>query len=86
MIEGDDLETALAKGFEELDGFYTFLIGTENKMALVRDAFACKPAIVAETDDYVAVASEFRALAHLPGVNEARLFEPMPEEIYSWTV
>ena len=55
-------------------------------MALVRDAFACKPAIVAETDDYVAVASEFRALAHLPGVNEARLFEPMPEEIYSWTI
>ena len=86
MREGDDLEAALAKGFEELDGFYTFLIGTENKMALVRDAFACKPAIVAETDDYVAVASEFRALAHLPGVNEARLFEPMPEEIYSWTV
>ena len=86
MREGDDLETALGRGFEELDGFYTFLIGTQNKLALVRDAFACKPAIVAETDDYVAIASEFRALAHLPGVDQAKLFEPMPEEIYSWTV
>lgn len=86
MREGDSLEGALQKGFEELDGFYTFLIGTENKLALVRDAFACKPAVVAETDDYVAIASEFRALAHLPGVNNAKLFEPMPEELYVWTV
>lgn len=84
--EGDSLEQALQKGFQELDGFYTFLIGTENKLALVRDAFACKPAIVAETDDYVAISSEFRGLAHLPGVNNAKLFEPMPEELYVWTV
>lgn len=86
MREGDDLEEALRRGFKELDGFYTFLIGTENKLALVRDAFACKPAIVAETDDYVAISSEFRGLAHLPGVENAKLFEPMPEEIYSWAV
>lgn len=86
MREGDSLEGALQKGFEQLDGFYTFLIGTENKLALVRDAFACKPAVVAETDDYVAISSEFRALAHLPGVNNAKLFEPMPEELYVWTV
>ena len=86
MREGDDLEGALQKGFEELDGFYTFLIGTGDKLALVRDAFACKPAIVAETEDYVAVSSEFRGLAHLPGVNNAKLFEPMPEELYVWKV
>jgi amidophosphoribosyltransferase len=86
MREGDDLEGALQRGFEELDGFYTFLIGTRDKLALVRDAFACKPAIVAQTDDYVAIASEFRGLAHLPGVNNAKLFEPMPEELYVWKV
>ena len=86
MREGDDLETALQRGFEDLDGFYTFLIGTRDKLALVRDAFACKPAIAAETDDYVAIASEFRALAHLPGVNQAQLFEPMPEELYVWSI
>lgn len=86
MREGDDLTTAIRKGFDELDGFYTFLMGTDNELALVRDAFSCKPAIVAEHDDYVAVSSEFRSLARLPGVKNARLFEPKPEEIYVWRV
>ena len=86
LREGDDLRTAVSRGFKELDGFYTFLMGTDRELALVRDAFACKPAIVAETDDYVAVASEFRSLANLPGVHNARLFEPLPQEIYSWRI
>jgi methylamine---glutamate N-methyltransferase subunit A len=83
--EGDTLETALEKGFSVLDGFYTLLMGTHDKLALVRDPFACKPAVVAETDDYVAIGSEFRALAHLPDVKHATLFEPKPEVIYAWT-
>jgi amidophosphoribosyltransferase len=86
MREGDTLEQAIEKAFEELDGFYTLLMATPSRMVLVKDAFACKPAVVAETDDYVAVASEFRSLAHLPGVEEARLFEPRPQTIYSWSV
>ncbi len=85
LREGDDLETALQKGFEELDGFYTFLMGTADKLALIRDPFACKPAVVAENDDYVAIASEFRSLAHLPDIKNARVFEPAPEEMYVWT-
>ena len=75
----------MQKGFKELDGFYVS-DGTRDKLALVRDAFACKPAVVAETDDYVAIASEFRSLAKLPGVKNAQLFEPMPEELYVWKV
>jgi amidophosphoribosyltransferase len=86
LREGDDLEVALQKGFEALDGFYTFLMGTQDKLALIRDPFACKPAVVAETDDYVAIASEFRSLAHLPDVTHAHVFEPAPEEMYVWTV
>ncbi len=84
MREGDGLESALRKGFDELDGFYTFLMGTSDSLALVRDAFGCKPAIVAETDDYVAISSEFRSLAALPDVKHANLFEPKPEEMYVW--
>ena len=84
MREGDDLTTAVHHGFSELDGFFTFLMGTDKEMLIVRDAFACKPAVVAETDDYVAIASEFRSLAHLPGVRHANVFEPKPEEVYSW--
>jgi len=86
MREGDDLNTALHKGFEVLDGFYTLLMGTRDQLALVRDPFACKPAIVAEHDDYVAIASEYRSLAQLPDVKNAKLFEPMPEELYIWKV
>jgi len=86
MREGDDLERALQAGFEELDGFYTLLMGTADKLALVRDPFACKPAVVAETDDYVAIASEFRSLAHLPDVKNAHVFEPAPEEMYVWKI
>jgi methylamine---glutamate N-methyltransferase subunit A len=84
MREGDDLTTAVQRGFSELDGFFTFLMGTDKELLVVRDAFACKPAVVAETDDYVAIASEFRSLAHLPGVRHANVFEPKPEEVYSW--
>ncbi len=84
MREGDDLTTAVQRGFAELDGFFTFLMGTDKEMLIVRDAFACKPAVVAETEDYVAIASEFRSLAHLPGVRNANVFEPKPEEVYSW--
>jgi amidophosphoribosyltransferase len=84
MREGDDLTTAVERGFTELDGFFTFLMGTDKEMLIVRDAFACKPAVVAETDDYVAIASEFRSLAHLPGVRHASVFEPKPEQVYSW--
>jgi amidophosphoribosyltransferase len=86
LREGDALERAVERGFSELDGFFTFLMGTEREMLIVRDAFACKPAVVAETDEYVAIASEFRSLAHLPDIDQATLFEPKPEEIYSWRI
>jgi len=84
MREGDDLETALNHGFDELDGFYTLLMGTKDQLALVRDPFACKPAIIAEHDDYIAIASEFRSLAHLPDIKNAKVFEPSPKEMYVW--
>jgi len=86
LSSGDTLEVALQHAFRDFDGFFTFLMGTRDKLALVRDPFACKPAVVAETDDYVAIASEFRSLAHLPGIKHATVFEPKPAEVYSWSV
>jgi len=86
MREGDDLKTALQQGFDELDGFYTLLMGTKDQLALIRDPFACKPAVIAEHDDYVAIASEFRSLAHLPDIKNAKVFEPSPKEMYVWKV
>ncbi len=69
---------------ERFDGFYTLLVSTADSFAVVRDPIACKPAIVAETDGYVAMASEFRALAELPGISDAHIFEPEPEQVYVW--
>ena len=86
LSTGETLEQAVDHAFSDFDGFFTFLMGTRDKLALVRDPFACKPAVVAETDDYVAIASEFRSLAKLPGVKHATVFEPKPAEVYSWSV
>ncbi|MFC3963589.1 class II glutamine amidotransferase [Nocardia jiangsuensis] len=84
LAAGADLEKALLLLNEVFDGFYTLLVSTADSFAVVRDAISCKPAIVAETDRWVAMASEYRALAELPGVADARIFEPEPEEVYLW--
>ena len=78
------LKDTLLSGLKELDGFYTFITGTRKGFAIVRDEIACKPAVIAETNDYVAIASEFQAMAHLPGVNNAKIFEPDPGIVYTW--
>jgi methylamine---glutamate N-methyltransferase subunit A len=81
---GERLEQALEDCLEDLDGFYTFAVGTADGFAVLRDPIACKPAVMAETEDWVAMASEFRALATLPGADEATVWEPEPGVVYSW--
>jgi glutamate synthase domain-containing protein 1 len=85
MSQGADLADALRMVLKEMDGFFTLLVTTATQFAVVRDSFACKPLVVAETADYVAVASEYQALAGLPGITGAGVFEPMPEEIHAWS-
>lgn len=85
MAEGATLEAALEAGLADLDGFFTFAVGTGDGFAVVRDGVACKPAILAETDDWVAVASEHRAIAGLPGAADAELWEPEPGRVYGWS-
>ncbi len=84
MREGATLEQALEGCLEDLDGFYTFAVGTAEGFAVLRDPIACKPAVMAETDDWVAMASEYRAIAVLPGAEEATVWEPEPGRVYSW--
>jgi glutamate synthase domain-containing protein 1 len=84
LAAGYDLEKSLKLLCERFDGFYTLLVSTRDSFAVVRDAIACKPAVVAETPQWVAMASEYRALAGLPGIESARIFEPEPEEVYAW--
>ena len=84
MAKGESLNQALTGALKDLDGFFTFTIGTRDGFAVVRDPISCKPAVIAETDDYVAMASEYRALADLPGIKEATVWEPEPAKIYVW--
>ena len=84
MREGASLQEALEGSLADLDGFYTFLVGTADGFAVLRDQIACKPAVLAETDDWVAMSSEYRAIAVLPGASDARLWEPEPAVVYAW--
>ncbi len=84
MAKGKDLGEALRGALDDLDGFYTFVVGTKTGFGVLRDPVACKPAVMAETDQYVAFGSEYRALATLPGIETARIWEPEPATVYFW--
>ena len=84
MQNGQNLGEALESGLDDLDGFYTFVVGTKNGFGVLRDPIACKPAVMAETDDYVAFGSEYRALAGLPDIENAKVWEPEPATVYFW--
>lgn len=84
LHQGASITQALEAALAELDGFYTFAVGTKDGFSVLRDPIACKPAVMAETDDWVAMATEYRALARLPGVDAATVWEPAPATVYSW--
>lgn len=84
MAAGKDLGQALTSALDDLDGFFTFVVGTKDGFGVVRDPIACKPAVMAETDQYIAFGSEYRALVNLPGIETARVWEPEPATVYFW--
>ena len=84
MQNGASLGEALESSIDDLDGFFNFVVGTKDGFGVVRDPIACKPAVMAETDQYVAFGSEYRALVNLPGIEEARVWEPEPATVYFW--
>ncbi len=85
MQNGATLGEALESSLADLDGFFTFVVGTKDGFGVVRDPIACKPAVMAETDQYVAFGSEYRALVNLPGIDTARVWEPEPATVYFWS-
>ncbi|MCP5072443.1 MAG: glutamine amidotransferase family protein [Rhodobacteraceae bacterium] len=85
MQQGSTLGEALDSGINDLDGFYTFVVGTKDGFGVLRDPIACKPAVLAETDQYVAFGSEYRALVNLPGIEDAKVWEPEPATVYFWS-
>jgi methylamine---glutamate N-methyltransferase subunit A len=84
LREGASLEAAMQASLAAIDGFYTFVIGTESGFGVLRDPIACKPAVMAETERWVAFGTEYRALVDLPGIDTARVWEPEPATVYQW--
>jgi glutamate synthase domain-containing protein 1 len=85
IASGSSLRDALNQSLDDLDGFFTFVVGIKNGFGVLRDRIACKPAVLAETDQYVAFGSEYRALTNLPNINLAKVWEPEPATVYFWT-
>ena len=84
LQNGSSLGEALESSLDDLDGFFTFVVGTKDGFGVVRDPIACKPAVMAETNSYVAFGSEYRALVNLPNIEQARVWEPEPATVYFW--
>jgi methylamine---glutamate N-methyltransferase subunit A len=84
MREGDSLEQTLNSSLAALDGFYTFVVGTETGFGVLRGPIACKPAVMAENQRWVAFGTEYRALVDLPGIDAATVWEPVPAKAYLW--
>ncbi len=83
LREGRSLAQALQSMLRELDGSYSCLVAMANQLGFVKDPFALKPLLWAETDGFVAVANEEVAIrAALPGDYEVQ--EGQVREIRVW--
>lgn len=85
MARGDDLEAALRASVRDLDGSFSYLASTADAIGFAKDPFGLKPLIVAETDAFVAVATEEVALRRAFGP-DFEAHEPHPRTVRVWKV
>ena len=83
LRRGRSLQESLEAMLRELDGSYSCLVATATQFGFVKDPFALKPLVWAESDSFVAVANEEIAIrAALPGSYEIR--EAQVKEVRVW--
>jgi glutamate synthase domain-containing protein 1 len=74
---GQCLADALEQSVVDLDGAFNYLVASADGLGIVRDRFGFKPLMVAETPEFVAVATEEMALRRaIPG--DYTVVEPDP--------
>ena len=83
--EGDDLETAMTGSVEELDGVFTYLVATSDKLGMAKDVMAAKPMVLYESDEFVGLASEEVAIRSI-FPNEIETWDPYHGEVKVWQV
>ena len=87
LLQGKTLEEALNCLLADVDGTYTFLVATSDKIGLVRDKFAAKPAVIYESANMVAISSEYHCLLSLPSFDPAAtIYEPDAGEVKVWSI
>jgi glutamate synthase domain-containing protein 1 len=58
LRQGADLRAAMESMIAELDGSFSCLVATDSALGFVKDTFSFKPLVFAETDRFVALATE----------------------------
>jgi glutamine phosphoribosylpyrophosphate amidotransferase len=84
MSEGLDLEAAMNKSLDELDGVFTYICVTDDALGVAKDEMAAKPLVLYESDDLVALASEEIAIRAIID-HEIETYDPYEGEVLVWT-
>ncbi len=79
------LEDALRSSLDDFDGSFSYLAASGDMLAYVRDRYGFKPLMIAETEDFVAIATEEIALRQTLG-EDFVAYEPPPGTIGFWNV
>ena len=78
-----DLEDAMKSSLDDLDGVFTYLVATKDKLGMAKDHMAAKPMVLYESDDLVALASEEVAIRSLLP-HEIDTYDPYEGEVKVW--
>ncbi|MGI9310300.1 MAG: glutamine amidotransferase [bacterium] len=80
---GDDLEAAMRRSVDEMDGVFTYLVATNDQLGMAKDVMAAKPMVLYESDDFIGLASEEVAIRSI-FPNEIETWDPYEGEVKVW--
>jgi glutamine phosphoribosylpyrophosphate amidotransferase len=85
MAAGRSLEGAMSSSLEDFDGSFCYLAVTRDQLGFVKDRYGFKPLMLAETEDFVALATEEIALRRALG-HDFTACEPAPGVLRVWSI
>jgi len=80
---GDELEAAMRRSIDELDGVFTYLVATSDQLGMAKDVMAAKPMVLYESDEFVGLASEEVAIRSI-FPREIDTWDPYQGEVKVW--
>ena len=83
MERGDSLEESMHRSVDELDGVFTYVVATADKLGMAKEVMAAKPMVIYESDEFVALASEEVAIRSV-FPHEIDTYDPYEGEVMVW--